>query len=45
MLNRYLANVPEKSSKKELKELSWGSRLSSYKIESTIKEGVITCIT
>ena len=41
--NRYPANVPEKNLKKKRKELLWGSRLSSYKIES-IQEGIKPCI-
>ena len=40
--NRYPANVPEKNLKKKRKELLWGSRLSSYKIECT-EQGVKLC--
>ena len=41
-INRYPANVPEKNSKKKLKEFTWGSRLSSFKIEGT-EERVKPC--
>ena len=42
-LSRYPANVPEKKLKKKLKELLWGSRLSSHKIDSS-EEDVKPCI-
>jgi len=43
--NRYPANVPEKSSKKRLQELSWGGRLSTQKtnkVTNTWTKGQLT---